>query len=309
MSFSAKIRHYFTPHHTNNFRAKLLHNTGIFFFIGILLVGNLFIRLLDSSPLHILGFTSSITINEVVTATNNERIQAGLATLKYSEKLADAARRKAANMLEENYWSHNSPSGKSPWIWFKNAGYAYLYAGENLAKDFGSTDRMIEAWMASPTHRDNIVSNKYTEIGVAVVPGTLQGKDTMLVVQLFGSPSTGTIASSSDVAPTTTQEIPAPTTVPVLEPVATNPNIHSATPDTVEALVAEVQAQPKFNEFTLKKFMSLATTLMFILILVLDLVLAESQVLSRRVGKNWAHIIFVNVILLATTIVNAGSIL
>ena len=55
--------------------------------------------------------------------------------------------------------------------------------------------------------------------------------------------------------------------------------------------------------------MSLVTTLMFMLVLVVDLALAESKVLSRRVGKNWAHIIFINVILLATTIVNAGSIL
>ncbi len=316
MSFSAKIRHYFTPHHTNNFRAKLLHNSGIFFFIGMLLTGNLFLRLLDATPYHILGFTSSITINEVVSATNSERTRAGLSTLVYSEKLADAARRKAANMLEEDYWAHNSPSGKTPWVWFKSAGYSYLYAGENLAKDFGSTDRMVAAWMASPTHRDNIVNAKYKEIGIAVVPGTLQGKDTMLVVQLFGSPANGTVAaadtSSSTVA---TKEVkpaatPAPTIVPTVSIVdEPEPAVQSATPESVEAVVAEVQVQPKLNEFTLKKIMSLATTLLFILVLVIDLILAESKVISRRVGKNWAHIVFINVILLATTILNAGSIL
>ncbi len=316
MSFSAKIRHYFTPHHTNNFRAKLLHNSGIFFFIGMLLTGNLFLRLLDATPYHILGFTSSITINEVVSATNSERTRAGLPTLVYSEKLADAARRKAANMIEEDYWAHNSPSGKTPWVWFKSAGYGYLYAGENLAKDFGSTDRMLAAWMASPTHRDNIVNAKYKEIGIAVVPGTLQGKDTMLVVQLFGSPANGTVAaadtSNSTVA---TKEVkpaatPAPTIVPTVSIVDNPvPEVQSATPESVEAVVAEVQVQPKLNEFTLKKIMSLATTLLFILVLVIDLILAESKVISRRVGKNWAHIVFINVILLATTILNAGSIL
>lgn len=315
MSFSAKIRHYFTPHHTNNFRAKLLHNSGIFFFIGILLTGNLFVRALDSTPYHILGFTSSITTAEVVTSTNSERTRAGLPPLVYSEKLADAARRKAANMLEEDYWSHNSPSGKTPWVWFKAAGYGYLYAGENLAKDFGSTDRMVAAWMASPTHRDNIVNSKYKEIGIAVVPGTLQGKDTMLVVQLFGAPSTGTVAAAENNKAVVKEvalavETPAPTIVPdttrVEEAV---PEVQSATPESVEALVAEIQPQPKLNEFTVKKTMSLVTTLMFMLVLVVDLVLAESKVLSRRVGKNWAHIIFINVILLATTIVNAGSIL
>ncbi len=316
MSFSAKIRHYFTPHHTNNFRAKLLHNSGIFFFIGVLLTGNLFLRLLDATPYHILGFTSSITINEVVSATNSERTRAGLPTLVSSEKLADAARRKAANMIEEDYWAHNSPSGKTPWVWFKSAGYSYLYAGENLAKDFGSTDRMLSAWMASPTHRDNIVNAKYKEIGIAVVPGTLQGKDTMLVVQLFGTPANGTVAAADtsnstvaakEVVPATT---PAPTIVPATT-ITDNPvpEVQSATPESVQAVVAEVQLQPKLNEFTLKKIMSLATTLLFIFVLVIDLILAESKVISRRVGKNWAHIVFINVILLATTILNAGSIL
>lgn len=313
MAARSKIRHYFTPHVTNNFRAKLLHNSGIFFFIGVLLVGNLFVRLLDATPYHILGFTSSITIAEVVTSTNSERTRSGLPALSYSEKLSDAARRKAANMLEENYWAHNSPSGKTPWTWFKDAGYSYLYAGENLAKDFGSTDRMIAAWMASPTHRDNIVSGKYTEIGVAVVPGTLQGKDTMLVVQLFGTPATGSVAPAQNSKPIPTVA-PAPTTAPVVVPPAevaepSEPEVQAATPESVAPLVAEISPQPKLNEFTLKKMMSLTTTLLFMLVLVVDLILAESQVLSRRVGKNWAHLIFINVILLATTIVNAGSIL
>lgn len=312
MSFSRYISHYFTPHHTNNFRAKLLHNSGIFFVIGLILTGNLFVRLLDATPLHILGFTSTITINEVVTATNAERLKAGLPPLKYSETLADAARRKADNMLAEDYWAHNSPSGKTPWVWFKNAGYNYLYAGENLAKDFGSTDRMVSAWMASPTHRDNIVSAKYQEIGLAVVPGTLQGKDTMLVVQLFAAPASGAVAPASDTAnQTSLSSDPAPTPLPTTIAVLASPvpEVRSATQGSVENLVAEVNTQPRFSEFTVKKTMSLVTTLLFLLALVADLILAESSVLSRRVGKNWAHIIFLNVILLATTIVNAGSIL
>ncbi|PIW07950.1 hypothetical protein COW38_01770, partial [Candidatus Collierbacteria bacterium CG17_big_fil_post_rev_8_21_14_2_50_45_7] len=73
MSIITKLRHWFTPHHTNNFRAKLLHNSGIFAIIGIVLVGNLFLRLLDNPALHILGFTSSVTIDEVVRSTNETR--------------------------------------------------------------------------------------------------------------------------------------------------------------------------------------------------------------------------------------------
>jgi tRNA modification GTPase len=91
MSLSRKLRHWFTPHVSNNFRAKLLHNTGIFALLGIILSLQVFLRLLEHSPLHILGFTSSITIDEVVRATNETRVAAGLPALSYNEKLADAA--------------------------------------------------------------------------------------------------------------------------------------------------------------------------------------------------------------------------
>lgn len=304
MSIGTRLRHWFTPHHTNNFRARLLHNSGIFAVIGIILVGNVFLRLLDSTNLHILGFTSSVTIDEVVRATNEARIGAGLAPLSYNEKLADAARRKAANMLAENYWAHNSPSGKSPWTWFKDAGYNYVFAGENLAKDFGDTSRLMSAWMASSTHKENIVNAKYSEIGVAVVPGTLQGSETVLVVQLFGTQNGGAVPRSAaantptikavpaQVAEVKGQEVvdePAPTPAPASSPLPVDP--------------------PRFNKFNLARTLNLFTTALFILALILDLLIAESQTLSRRVGNNWAHILFINFILLATTIVNAGKIL
>lgn len=318
MTLKSKLRHWLSPHVTNNFRAKLLHNSGLFAIIAIILAGNTFLRLLDNSNLHILGFTSSVTIDEVVRATNQERLSAGLEPLSYSEKLADAARRKAANMLEENYWAHNSPSGKSPWTWIKATGYNYTYAGENLAKDFGDTSRMISAWMASPTHRDNIVSPKYKEIGLAVVPGTLQGSETVLVVQLFGASAGG----GEVVAPASTPSSLAPTPAPLQIAEVRGEEISQSKPEAVVLQTSEEEAvltesvpspsptsQPKYNQFKVARAINLATTALFILVLIIDLYLAESKKLSRRVGNNWAHIIFINLILLATTIVNAGKIM
>lgn len=304
MSISGKLRHWFTPHVSNNFRAKILHNSGIFFVIAIILSSNLLINLLSSSPLHILGFSSSITIDEVVRETNAKRVAAGLSTLTYNEKLADAARRKADNMFKENYWAHFSPSGKSPWYWFGQAGYKYTFAGENLAKDFGSTGRMMEAWMASPTHKENIVNSKYREIGIAVVPGTLQGSETVLVVQLFGTSagSGGTVAASATPVKPVVAEVKS---TPVASPTS-SPAVISATEEEVAA-IKEVTTE-KISQFSLKKYVSLGLTALFILVLVLDLVIAESKALSRRVGKNWAHIVFINVVLLAATLISAGSI-
>ena len=312
MSFVAKLRHWFTPHVSNNFRARMLHNSGIFVLIGIILGTNIFLKLLDHPALHILGFTSSVTIDEVVRATNEQRVGAGLKPLTYNEKLADAARRKAANMLSENYWAHNSPSGKSPWVWFKEAGYSYIYAGENLAKDFGDTSRMMSAWMASPTHKDNIVNAKYQEIGIAVVPGNLQGSDTVLVVQLFGTTSGAGSVTQVASAQTSVKtepakleiaEVKAEEEIPVVAQVA------EPTPLPTPAASPETVTPPKYNQFNLARSLNLATTAFFILALIIDLYLAESQRLSRRVGNNWAHILFINLILLATTIVNAGKIM
>ena len=297
---------WFTPHKNNNFRAKILHNSGLVVLIGIVLGVNLFVRLLDNTSLHILGFTSSVTIDEVVSLTNEKRVSAGLQPLSYNSTLADAARRKAANMLAENYWAHNSPSGISPWHWFQQADYKYTHAGENLAKDFASTDRMVEAWMNSPTHRENIVSDKFDEIGIAVVPGNLLGEDTVLVVQLFGSTGGGAIPEVAEVKEVKEKgEGGAVETEPVIaqaKPLESSTPAPTVLPEGDYSLI-------KYNEFDVKRIASLVTTALMILVLIGDLAFAESRRLSRRVGKNWAHIIFINVILILTTIVNAGSII
>jgi len=298
------LRHHFTPASSNNFRAKLLHNSSILAFLGLFLGFQLFLRLLTSPALHILGFTSSVTIDEVVTLTNRERLSAGLAPLNYNEILADAARRKAANMFEENYWAHNSPSGLTPWYWFKQAGYHYVHAGENLGKDFGSTDRLVAAWMASPTHKENIVSPEYDEIGVAVVPGSLLGQETVLVVQLFGTTSGGSVPESSAPITTQTQGVSITPAIPLIAQAEPLP-----TPAPTLTPAASPLPQRYFSAFSLKQFAALITTFLFLLALFFDLVLAESGNFSRRVGKNWAHIIFLNVILILVTIVQAGRVL
>lgn len=316
-------RHWFTPHKSNNFRSKLLHNSGLIFLIATLIVFNSVTRLLRISGLHILGFTSTITVDEVVSSTNQERASQGLPPLKISQKLSSAAAAKAADMFTDNYWAHVAPDGTSPWTFIIQAAYSYQHAGENLAKDFSNTPSMINAWMASPTHRANIVSDKYTDIGVAVVQGNLLGEDTVLVVQMFGTPSSGggnvAATSTSDQVPQTTPEIAEVTTkeeIPTTDAVKTA-EILEVNQEKVLEPIASPAPQPtwlaqnfaRFNTFNLKKGTSMITTFFFILILLLDLILAESKRLSRRVGKNWAHIIFANVILIAITIMNAGHIL
>jgi len=130
---------------------------------------------------------SSITAAKVIELANMDRKEKGIQEFSENEKLSRAAAEKAEDMILNNYFSHTSPQGVTPWHWIEKEGYDYNYAGENLAMDFVTAEKMNEAWMASPTHRANILNEKYKEIGVAVKEGVINGHETIVVVQMFGS--------------------------------------------------------------------------------------------------------------------------
>ena len=125
----------------------------------------------------------------VIDLTNSERERSAASTLRRNEQLDAAAQQKAEHMAAEGYFAHYSPDGVTPWHWFAESGYEYVHAGENLAVHFTDSRSMVQAWMDSPTHRDNIVNEQFTEIGVGTARGRYQGYETTFVVQLFGTPA------------------------------------------------------------------------------------------------------------------------
>ncbi len=125
----------------------------------------------------------------VVDLTNSERVQNQNVPLVRSATLDAAAKLKAEHMAKNEYFAHFSPDGVSPWHWFDEVGYTYAHAGENLAIHFTDSAEVVEAWMDSPAHRENIVNGLYTEIGVGTYKGKYEGYDTVYVVQLFGTPA------------------------------------------------------------------------------------------------------------------------
>lgn len=135
---------------------------------------------------QILG-TITFSAEQIIALTNAKRAENGVGQVTNNQLLANAAAAKAANMLSENYWAHNSPSGKTPWSFIAAAGYKYIYAGENLARDFGDAQSVVNAWMNSPSHKSNLLDKNFKEIGVAVANGNLTGQEGILVVQMFGS--------------------------------------------------------------------------------------------------------------------------
>jgi len=130
---------------------------------------------------------SSITNTETVKLVNEARKSQNLPELAVNEKLAKAAEAKIDDMIKNDYFAHTSPAGITPWAWIEKVGYNYRFAGENLAINFSSAEDQQAAWMKSETHKKNILSSDYKEIGAAVKEGIINGESAMITVQEFGA--------------------------------------------------------------------------------------------------------------------------
>ncbi len=132
---------------------------------------------------------SAIYGSVLVNLTNRDRTNSKVPELKINPLLEKAAELKANDMATKGYFAHNTPDGKTPWYWLEQAGYQYLYAGENLAVNFLDSEEVQNAWMNSPTHKSNIINPKFTEIGIATSTGFYKGREAIFVVQMFGAPA------------------------------------------------------------------------------------------------------------------------
>lgn len=186
-SLQKKLHHYFIPHESNNFRAKALHNSSVIFYIILLIAFQFSINIVKQVNPNVLGYATDISTEKIITLVNQKRTEANLPPLSMSDQLSGAATQKAQDMFGQNYWAHISPTGTTPWKFITSSGYEYLYAGENLARNFNTSEEVVNAWMNSPSHRANILKPEYKDIGLAILNGKLNGEDTTLVVQEFGA--------------------------------------------------------------------------------------------------------------------------
>ena len=113
--------------------------------------------------------TVSAFEKQVVELTNKERAKNGLAPLTLDTELSKVARVKSQDMSTNNYFDHTSPTYGSPFDMMKQFGISYKAAGENIAKGQATPEEVVEAWMNSEGHRANILSSKFTHIGVGYV--------------------------------------------------------------------------------------------------------------------------------------------
>lgn len=277
------LHHLFLPCESNNHRAKVLHHQSIFFVIIFLLIGQFFLSTIKTNYPYVLGNSTDISSQELLLLINQKRQEEGLPSLILSDQLSQVAYLKTKDMFAKNYWAHNAPDGVTPWFFFKRVGYDYIYAGENLARGFTNSTAIINAWMASSTHRENILSSRYQDVGFAIMQGRLLGENTTLVVEMFGSKSPATTIAS--IAASTTS--------------MTKP----------QSFIASIKTTPFIDSSTLSKEISLATLLLFIFILILDMIITSRKKIVRLVGHNIDHIFFLVGILIFVIIFSKGLVL
>lgn len=187
----ARLHHHlqnaFIPHPGNDYRPHALRSHVLRWYVYVIVTVKVVavgLTILYSQPARL----ASVTPAAIAQLTNQARKSNHVAALRTNALLTKAAEAKAGDMANRQYFAHISPVGVTPWAWFKQAGYSYTYAGENLALDFIQAEDIISAWLKSSSHRRNILSTKYKDIGVAVTEAKINGVNSLVVVQMFGAP-------------------------------------------------------------------------------------------------------------------------
>lgn len=135
------------------------------------------------------GENSNLTVAGIISQTNLQRRLNNLPPLTASRQLSHAGTAKADDMFAHQYFAHLSPQGRGPADIVSAAGYDYIAVGENLALgNFADDKELVQAWMDSPGHRENILSSDYKEIGIGLRRGEFEGRSTWLAVQEFARP-------------------------------------------------------------------------------------------------------------------------
>lgn len=183
-----KLKNHFIPHKGNGHEPHFLRHKSL----TIILLLIILVEVAFLFDIFVIfkkeSFLASVLPGVLTNLTNQARSENGVLPLSENDLLVKSAQLKADDMAKKGYFAHTSPEGITPWYWLTKTGYKYNYAGENLAVNFFESEDVARAWMASPTHRANIVRREFTEIGIATAKGVYQGHEAVFVVQFFGKP-------------------------------------------------------------------------------------------------------------------------
>jgi uncharacterized protein YkwD len=241
---SKNIHHYLIPTKKNNNVPHIFSEKSV----AALLMVFVFVFLFATAGKLVVQKTNFLALVKsavLVDLTNESREQNSIHKLAINPVLEQAAQLKADDMAAKSYFAHTSPEGITPWYWFRQAGYDYRYAGENLAVNFSESAHVRDAWLDSPSHRDNLLQEKFTEIGIATAEGYYKGRKTTFVVQMFGSQKNPPVLETSD---TGVEVLPEDTFVAEVEDPETPPvEILGESITETETFIAVESVEPEEN--------------------------------------------------------------
>lgn len=204
----------------------------------LLIIGTFFFASLRS-PSHtgVLAFATEMSPSSLLRGTNTERARNDRQPLEINQTLSRAAQAKAEDMARRNYWSHTTPDGEQPWVFIDEVDYEYVKAGENLAYGFLTSDQTIKGWMNSPTHRDNMLDERFREVGFGFVNAqNYQNTDAQtIVVAMYAQPVASTSASQPQADEPAAEPVTSQEAIISMEVPDANPEVQAVT--RIESLV------------------------------------------------------------------------
>ena len=190
------LKKHFIPGPHNDHQPYILKKRAVSFILKFVLIVEILFLIQMFLVAPYTNIFSSVLSNVLVDLTNINRQNNSVFALETNPLLEQAAKMKAEDMAQNGYFSHTSPTGKTPWEWLDEVGYKFKYAGENLAVNFVDSEDIERAWMNSPGHRENILSVNFTEIGISTARGPYKGREAIFVVQFFAQPKIDGMSAS-----------------------------------------------------------------------------------------------------------------
>ncbi len=203
------LKHLLIPHKGNDHKPHLLRDEAMVVVVAFVLLAEILFLAAPMVVFRYTNFFAEVLPSVLVDATNKNRSENKVPALAHNDLLQQAAQLKANDMATKGYFAHTSPEGVTPWHWLDVAGYSYKYAGENLAVNFYDSQDVEDAWMNSPTHRANVLNDRFTQIGIATARGLYQGREAIFVAEFFGRPAIA-VTPTAPAAPVAVAEKPAP---------------------------------------------------------------------------------------------------
>lgn len=125
------------------------------------------------------SFITPVPDNSILSLLNEVRAMNKLPLFHEDKRLDKSAKRKACDMRDRNYFEHQDPEGKWSWYLFREEGYVYTYASENIVQNTGKPIEDMFYLISSPEHRENILNPKLRDVGIGICG--------IYLVQHFGS--------------------------------------------------------------------------------------------------------------------------